>query len=148
MPVEHQNLEGETIDPGSETIGHIESSSPQQSISQESESPTPNPPTHQASVMDVSGTWVLRDPDGNQSVLVFTQIGEEFNFREYNSFNMEIGSGSGEINNNQLFSDYFNSIVEIGGQISLSTNNGGRSWSGRVDFPTVNTSSRITLSRN
>jgi len=111
-----------------------------------------NPPTQPSvddgDLLDVSGYWFLRDTEGNQSTLAFTQTGTEFGFYEYNILNVQIGYGSGKIDGNVFYSDYFNSLVGVGGQIELSTNDSGRSWSGIVTIPSRNTSSQITLSRN
>lgn len=106
------------------------------------------PSVDETDLMDVSGYWFLRDTEGNQSTLAFTQTGPEFTFYEYNILNVQIGYGSGRIEGNVFYSEYFNSFVDVGGQIELSTNDSGRSWSGIVTIPSRNTSSQITLSRN
>jgi hypothetical protein len=97
---------------------------------------------------DISGYWLLKDLQGNQSTLAFSQNGPEFAFYEYNILNVQIGYGSGRIEGNELNSDYFNSFVGISGQIQLHTSNSGRSWSGEVIFPSAGSSSQITLTRN
>lgn len=98
-------------------------------------------------VDDISGYWLLSDTQGNTSTLVFEQYNDEFEFIEYNIFNVEIGQGSGSISGNQLSADYYNSLVEISGKLKLSTSTNGQSWSGIVSFPTLGTSSNIALQR-
>jgi len=98
-------------------------------------------------IEDISGYWLLSDTQGNTSTLVFDQYNDEFEFIEYNIFNVEIGQGSGSISGNQLSADYYNSLVEISGKLNLSTSSNGQSWSGTVSFPTLGTSSNIALQR-
>lgn len=109
---------------------------------------SPQPSVDPQDFYDISGYWILQDLQGNQSTLAFSQNGPEFAFYEYNILNVQIGYGSGRIEENELNSDYFNSLVGIGGQIQMSTSNSGRSWSGQVIFPSAGSSSQITLTRN
>lgn len=112
--------------------------------------PPSNPTTEEsyADILDVSGSWILQDPDGNRSTLSFNQDGEDFSFIEYNVYNQEIGNGQGYLEGNVLHSDYFNSIFNVSGEITLSTSNKGRTWNGRVIFPTLEANTQITIFRN
>ncbi len=101
----------------------------------------------EAIVDDISGYWLLTDSQGNTSTLVFNQYNGDFEFVEYNVFNVEIGEGIGTITGNQLLADYYNSLVQINGQLKLSTSNKGRNWSGTVSFPSIGTSNNITIQR-
>ncbi|WP_332912302.1 toll/interleukin-1 receptor domain-containing protein [Algoriphagus boritolerans] len=119
------------------------------SLQLENQEPAPpQPSTDSQDAYDVSGYWLLKDLQGNQSTLAFSQNGSEFTFYEYNILNIQIGNGSGRIEGNQLYAEYYNTLLEIGGRIELNTSNSGQSWSGLVIFPSAGTSSEITLSRN
>ena len=96
---------------------------------------------------DISGYWLLSDPDGNTSTLVFSQDQNTFEFIEYNIFNVEVGEGTGSISGSQLTSDYYNSMVQINGKLRLSSPDNGASWSGTISFPTLGTSTAISLQR-
>ncbi|TDQ19424.1 TIR domain-containing protein [Algoriphagus boseongensis] len=108
-----------------------------------------NPPaTNQKSIIhDLSGRWVLQDIEGNQSTLVFTQNGNTFEFLEYNILNNQIGKGSGVIDGNNWTADYYNTMFNIGGKLSMATSNSGSSWEGLVIVPEV-ASTQISLTRN
>jgi hypothetical protein len=99
-------------------------------------------------IVDLTGYWILRDYQGNQSTLYFAQNGNRFEFVEYNLLNVQIGQGEGEIVENQMNSGYYNSLFEVNGQITMITRDNGRSWEGQVSIPSANTSSQITLTRN
>ncbi|RIW15105.1 toll/interleukin-1 receptor domain-containing protein [Algoriphagus lacus] len=99
-------------------------------------------------IPDLNGYWILKDPQGNQSTLFFSQNGNQFEFVEYNILNVQIGQGQGKIEGNQLDSEYYNSLFEVSGSISLSTGNNGRTWEGQVSIPAAGTSSQISLTRN
>lgn len=118
--------------------------------SEASFTPPSNPATEEtyADILDVSGYWLLQDPDGNQSVLFFNQEGLNFSFVEYNSFNAEIGSGDGYLEGNVLYTDYFNSIFNLSGEITMNTSNKGRTWNGRLYVPSLETNTQLSLSRN
>lgn len=98
-------------------------------------------------IEDISGYWLLSDTQGNTSTLVFNQYNDDFEFIEYNIFDVEIGEGTGTISGNQLTANYYNSLVEINGNLKLTTSTNGQSWSGTVTFPSLGTSSRISLQR-
>lgn len=108
-----------------------------------------NPPaTNQKAIIhDLSGSWVLQDNEGNQSTLIFTQNGNTFEFLEYNVFNNQIGKGSGVIDGNNWTADYYNTMFNIGGKLSMATSNSGSSWEGLVIVPEV-ASTQISLRRN
>lgn len=99
-------------------------------------------------IPDLNGYWILKDFQGNQSTLYFSQNGSEFEFVEYNILNVQIGQGRGQIVSSQLNSDYYNSLFEVNGSITMTTNNQGRSWEGQVSIPAAGTSSQISLTRN
>ncbi|MBN3583245.1 toll/interleukin-1 receptor domain-containing protein [Algoriphagus aestuarii] len=99
------------------------------------------------SIEDISGYWLLADPDGNTSTLVFEQYQNSFEFIEYNVFNVEVGEGTGSISGNQLTSDYYNSMVQINGKLKLTSADNGASWSGTISFPTLGTSTAISIQR-
>ncbi|WP_296704166.1 toll/interleukin-1 receptor domain-containing protein [Algoriphagus sp.] len=103
--------------------------------------------SNQPVIEEISGYWLLSDNQGNTSTLVFNQYNDEFEFIEYNVFNVEIGEGTGTISGNQLTASYYNSLVEINGNLRLSTSTNGQSWSGTVSFPSLGTSSNIALQR-
>ena len=96
---------------------------------------------------DVNGYWLLSDNQGNTSTLVFNQNKQDFEFIEYNVFNVAIGQGTGSINQNELSADYFNSLVQINGKLNLSSSQDGESWSGSIYFPDLETSSPVTIKR-
>ncbi|MEN2281056.1 toll/interleukin-1 receptor domain-containing protein [Algoriphagus sp. SE2] len=107
----------------------------------------PESESNQPLIEDISGYWLLSDNQGNTSTLVFNQYNEDFEFIEYNVFNVEIGEGTGSINGNQLTASYYNSLVEINGNLKLSTSTNGQTWSGTVTFPSLGTSTNIQLQR-
>ncbi|SFT86567.1 TIR domain-containing protein [Algoriphagus locisalis] len=98
-------------------------------------------------VTAIHGYWLLSDNQGNTSTLVFNQNKKDFEFIEYNVFNVAIGQGTGSITQNQLSADYFNSLVQINGKLNLSPSEDGESWSGSISFPDLESSSPITLKR-
>lgn len=120
-----------------------------QSHQLENQDPAPSQPSVDSpGYFDVSGQWVLQDTQGNKSILAFSQNGSGIAFYEYNILNVQIGYGSGRVDGNTLYSDYYNTLFEVGGRIEMVTNNSGQSWSGQVIIPDTNTSSNITLTRN
>jgi len=96
----------------------------------------------------VSGNWVLYLEGEQGSVLVMNQGPEEIAFQEYNAFNVAVGSGLGILEGNEMEFDYYNSVVNINGQIYLSTQNNGQTWEGTISFPSNGVSNRIALQRN
>jgi hypothetical protein len=69
-------------------------------------------------------------------------------FKEYNAFNDHIGVGSGQIESQELVMDYYNSVVELAGTISVSTINSGQTWVGSIYFPSTGGSGQIELRKN
>ncbi|RAI88292.1 toll/interleukin-1 receptor domain-containing protein [Algoriphagus yeomjeoni] len=106
-----------------------------------------NSEANELDIQDISGYWLLSDNQGNTSTLVFNQDNNDFEFVEYNVFNVAIGQGSGSIDENQLSADYYNSLVQINGNLKLSSTSNGQSWSGTIYFPVLETSTSITLKR-
>ena len=106
-----------------------------------------NSTSDESIVDDISGYWLLSDNQGNTSTIVFNQYNGDFEFVEYNVFNVEIGGGSGSISGNQLSADYYNSLVQINGKLKLTTSTNGQSWSGTVSFPSLGTSTNIAIQR-
>lgn len=97
---------------------------------------------------DLNGYWFLRDNLGNQSTLYFTHQGSQFEFVEYNILNLQIGQGKGEIKGSQLQSEYYNSLLDVAGSISMSSEDNGQTFSGYVSIPSTNGRSEIRLTRN
>jgi hypothetical protein len=99
-------------------------------------------------VPEMAGNWVLYLNSQMASNLVITQNGSSVEFKEYNNFNEHIGSGSGQIEGQELVLDYYNSVVDINGTISISTINSGRTWAGSIYFPSTDGSGQIELKRD
>lgn len=93
----------------------------------------------------LSGNWILYLNGEKASTLVFAQNGSEVEFKEYNAFNDHIGEGSGQIESQELVLDYFNSVIELAGTISVSTVNSGQTWEGGIYFPSTGGSGQIEL---
>lgn len=96
---------------------------------------------------DISGYWLLSDPQGNTSTLVFNQFDDSVEFLEYNIYDVEVGEGSGTITGTELTADYYNSFVEISGKLRLNSYDEGLSWVGTITFPSLGTSTNVSMQR-
>lgn len=137
---------GSTSTPTTEDLQQNREENPEGTEINDNSSPS-NSESDEVFIDDISGYWLLSDNQGNTSTLEFNQYNGDFEFIEYNIFNVEIGEGTGSISGNQLSADYYNSLVQINGKLKLSTSTNGQSWSGTVSFPTLGTSSNIALQR-
>lgn len=118
-------------------------------VSQESTgAETYNSLTFEEKVPAVVGNWFLYLNGERASTLVFVQNGSVVEFKEYNSFNDHIGDGSGQIENQDLVLDYYNSVVDMTATISVSTINAGQTWVGTIYFPSTGGSGQIELRKN
>lgn len=99
-------------------------------------------------VTTLVGDWVLFLNGEKASTLVFVQNGSVVEFKEYNALNDHIGDGTGQIENQDLVLDYYNSVVELAGTISVSTINAGQTWVGTIYFPSTGGSGQIELRKN
>lgn len=103
--------------------------------------------TEEVYVDEITGFWLLSDPQGNTSTLVFNQYDDSVEFLEYNIYDVEVGEGNGTISGTQLTADYYNSLVQISGKLILNTSNAGGSWVGTISFPTLGTTTNVSLQR-
>jgi hypothetical protein len=99
-------------------------------------------------VPTLAGNWVLYLNGQMASNFVFAQNGAQVEFKEYNVFNEAIGEGSGSIENQGLVLDYYNSVVELNGTISISTINSGKSWAGTIYFPSTDGTGQVELRKD
>lgn len=99
-----------------------------------------------SSTASLSGRWILRAQDGSEAIWVFSQRGEMIEFAEYNLLDVQVGSGSGLIEDGDYYADYYNSLTGISGEVSLFPNGDG--WSGEAYFPSTQIILPITLTRN
>jgi hypothetical protein len=99
-----------------------------------------------SSAASLSGRWILRAQDGSEAIWVFSQRGEMIEFAEYNLLDVQVGSGSGLIEDGDYYADYYNSLTGISGEVSLFPN--GNGWSGEAYFPSTQIILPITLTRN
>ncbi|UZD24121.1 toll/interleukin-1 receptor domain-containing protein [Algoriphagus halophytocola] len=101
-----------------------------------------------SSDISVKGSWALYLNGEQVSTLIMSHYPDEIQFLEYNLFDLNIGSGSGEITGNEMYLDYYNSAMDMNGEIHLSTPNNGTTWTGTVTFPANGISNPISLRRD
>lgn len=109
---------------------------------------TYNSLTFEEKVPALVGNWFLYLNGEKASTLVFVQNGSVVEFKEYNVYNDHIGDGSGQIENQELILDYYNSVVDMNATISVSTINAGQTWVGTIYFPSTGGSGQIELRKN
>ncbi len=102
----------------------------------------------QINPISVHGNWILYLEGEPGSTLVISQLPQEIEFLEYNAFNVNIGSGIGYLEDNQMYFDYYNSVVNVNGEIFLTSVNNGQTWEGTITFPSLGASNNIALKRN
>lgn len=102
----------------------------------------------QTANISVKGSWILYLNGQQVSTLIMSHYPDQIEFLEYNALNINIGSGSGEIEANEMFLDYYNSVMNLSGEMYLTTQNAGSSWEGTISFSSTGVTNNIALRRN
>lgn len=106
------------------------------------------PPGTAQEPINVQGNWVVYSNGQRVSTFVMSQYPEEIQFLEYDVNATNVGVGTGTLTGKTLYLDYYNSYYDSYGEFILKTENGGRSWEGKMKVAGSNQELTASLKRN
>lgn len=123
---EEANIEPETSDvissPEESKLADIDDEIPSGS---ESQSTTYEAETGYASV---AGTWY----ENSGSYFIIDQQNNRINLTEYNAYQVEVGSATGNVIGQEVNLDYYNSLMGLNATIKLTLSSDGKELSGKI----------------
>lgn len=89
----------------------------------------------EAGYASVAGTWY----ENSGSYFIIDQQNNRVNLTEYNAYEVEVGSATGNVIGQEVNLDYYNSLMGLNANIKLTLSSDGKEMSGKITESTTGT---------